>query len=71
MGAVINIPQDELYHLYIEEEKTDREIANIFNCCDATIREYRKNIIYHQGLIALGWLKEIKERRRNIMNIIF
>lgn len=42
MGAVINISQDELFHLYIEEGKTDRDIAKMFDCCDATIREYRK-----------------------------
>lgn len=64
MGAVINIPQDELYHLYIEEEKTDREIATIFNCCDATVREYRKkyNIpsrVNHPWMVERNEEKEI------------
>lgn len=40
MGKIVNIPRDELYHLYIEEEKTNKEIAQIYGCCSRTVKTY-------------------------------
>ena len=36
----INIDKDELYDLYINQELTSKEIANIYNCSSKTIRNW-------------------------------
>lgn len=37
----IIIPKNELYQLYIVENKTLKEIANLYNCCTATVSNLR------------------------------
>lgn len=40
MPKAVNIPKEDLYRLYIEEEKTQKEIGEIYHCNPATVGQY-------------------------------
>lgn len=67
----IVIPQKELERLYYQENLTQKQIANIFNCSDSTInrlrKEYniplKKRLSWNKGLKGEEYLKHYKDAK--------
>ena len=40
----LNLDKDELYNLYVIQQKTSQEVADYYNCTSKCIRNYLKKI---------------------------